>query len=230
MLLRIASIIFIGIIKTFVFCKEPLNIKCTLDPVQITVEIFVSRPLYNVQLKNADRTCDPQEFTPNSIKFVIQNYQLGMCGFVRSDSSTDGLDGTFWNNLIWKEKPTSNKTKTTKIKCTHKMSAILSSAAQLIPMPVRVQVIHLPFGAFPSAFNGDAAPPISATSSNPGSEMRSPFPPGISPLGSGVIMVRSRPLRTSSSSGPGGPIPAGVVPFDGSSFSSLFPSEVPIIR
>ena len=72
--------------------------------------------------------CDPQEFTETSIRFNIQNYQLGRCGFTRADNSPNGIDGTFWNNLSWKEKPNSKKTSITKVKCAHKLSAILASA------------------------------------------------------------------------------------------------------
>lgn len=117
-----------------------------------------------------------------------------MCGFVRSDSTTTGLDGTFWNNLIWKDKPTSKLTKTTKVKCQQKLSTLFQGAMPL-PMPVRVQVIHLPFGAFPSAFgsgDGGAADgvPSSASSRLP-LGMLNPFPPGISPGAGGMILLRS---------------------------------------
>ncbi|OQV25820.1 hypothetical protein BV898_00746 [Hypsibius exemplaris] len=177
-------------------CKEALNITCKMDATQITVEIFTTRPLYSVQLKNADQTCDPQEFTETSIRFHIQNYQLGRCGFTRADDSPNGIDGTFWNNLSWKEKPSSSKTSNTKVKCAHKLSKIL--AAQPPPQLFRVPlIIHLPFGAFPSAFNSMMAAGQQPTAGGPPNLEASPSTGSIAgggfpgPFGPGMVWLRS---------------------------------------
>lgn len=184
-------------------CKEALNITCKMDRNQITVEIFTIRPIYSVQLKNADQSCDPQEFTETSIRFNIQNYQLGRCGFTRADNSPNGIDGTFWNNLSWKEKPNSNKTSITKVKCAHKLSAILNAPPpSLIRIPL---VIHLPFGAFPSAFGpgglGGLMQPSAPSGMNGmgGANPMAGFPPGMpgqGPFGPGLIWLRSGPSST----------------------------------
>ena len=211
-----------------------------MDARKITVEIFTTRPLYNVQLKNSDQgtplrlfsvyiaaeltftcndifpACDPQEFTETSIRFVIQNYQLGRCGFSRSTDSQNGLDGTFWNNLLWKEKPHSTKTSMTKIKCAHKLSEILKNAPPIIH--IQVVPIHLPFGIFPSSFGpgafgsgglGGMLPmpgpeQLEGTLPSPGSEagglpsgLMSPFPPGVSGIPGGmgprIVWLRGGP-------------------------------------
>ncbi|GAU88510.1 hypothetical protein RvY_01197 [Ramazzottius varieornatus] len=220
--------VFGGLI--FVEAKEPLNITCKMDARAITVEIYTTRPLYDVQLKNSDQACDPQEFTENSIRFVIQNYQLGRCGFSRSTDSQNGLDGTFWNNLLWKEKPHSTKTSITKIKCAHKLSEILKNVSpvihiQLVPIP-------MPFGAFPNAFGPggpgafgsggpggmppmpgpeqlEGAPPspgLEASHSGMPSGMMSPFPPGISGMPGGmgprIIFLRGGPPPTMTGAAP----------------------------